>query len=262
MAVRLWHQSTTELSRDAPYGRALLRRARHVLGDQVAIDPFGLPPGSYHGRSVSRANANAFAYHRILDKMIDNAIEAEHQGYDGYVIGSYSEPHLKEIRSAIDIPVTSILETTLLVGCSLGTKLGFITTSPDVVRMIEKAIAFHQMEPRIGAILSLDPPLQGAGLHSAFAEPEPLLDSFQAAAEQAIIQGADVIIPAEGIIAVILSECGLTRFQDAPVMDVFGVTWSYALMLANLRATARLGMTRRGWYGRPDPELIQLLRKR
>jgi hypothetical protein len=96
MPVRLWHhQSTTELERDAPYSRALIRRAHHVLGDQVVIDTFGLPVGSYHGRSVSGANGNAFVYRRILDRMIDQAMAAERQGYDGYVIGSYSEPFLK-----------------------------------------------------------------------------------------------------------------------------------------------------------------------
>jgi allantoin racemase len=87
------------------------------------------------------------------------------------------------------------------------------------------------------------------------------MESFQAMSAQAIAKGADVIIPAEGIIAVILTEHGLTRFQDAPVMDVFGATWSSAVMLANLRIKAGMGMIRRGWYARPDVELIRLLGK-
>jgi hypothetical protein len=33
-------------------------------------------------------------------------------------------------------------------------------------------------------------------------------------------------------------------------------------MPAKLRVTAGMGMTRRGWYARPDIELIQLLWKR
>ena len=257
--MKLWHQSTTELHRDAPYSQALIKRGRDVLGEPVVIDTFGLPAGAYHGRSVSRANGNAFVYHRILDRMINQALEAERLGYDGFVIGSYSEPFLKEIRSAIDIPVTSILETTLLVGCSLGSKLGFVTTSPNVVGMIRKAVAFHQMETRVADVLSMEPPLEGAPLHSSFADPAELIARFEKDAARAIANGADVIIPAEGIIAVILTEAGFTRFQDAPVMDVFGVTWSYAVMLATLRAKANLGVTRRGWYGRPDEELIRLL---
>lgn len=261
MPIRLWHQSTTELQRDAPYSRALVRRAHDLFGDEVVVDTFGLPAGSYHGRSVSRANGNAFVYHRILDCVIDQAIEAERQGYDGFIIGSYSEPFLKEIRAAVDLPVTSILETTLLVGCSLGTKLAFITTSPSVVGMINKAIASHQMAARVSEVVSLDPALEGPVLHGLFQDPKPLAESFENAAARVIANGADVIIPAEGIIAIILTEGGLVRFQDAPVMDVFGVTWSYAAMFANLRAKAGLGVTRRGWYARPDIELIKLLAK-
>jgi allantoin racemase len=261
MPVRLWHQSTTEMHRDTPYGQALIRRAQAVFGSELVVDPFGLPAGSYHGRSVSKANGNAFVYHRILDRMIDQAIAAERQGYDGFVIGSYSEPFLKEIRSAVDIPVTSILETTLLVGCSLGSKLGFVTTSPNVVAMIRKAIAFHQMEARVADIISLAPAFEGAMLADAFVNPAALVENFERTASQALANGADVIIPAEGIIAVILTENGMTRYQDAPVMDVFGVTWGYAMMFAHLRQKAGMGITRRGWYAQPDRELIQLLSK-
>ncbi len=259
--MRLWHQSTTELSRDAPYSKALVKRARDVLGEVVVVDTFGLPAGAYHGRTVSGANGNAFVYHRMLDQVIDRALQAEREGYDGFVIGSYSEPFLKEIRSAVNIPVTSVLETTLLVGCSLGSKLGFVTTSPNVVGMIRKALAFHQMESRVAAVISLDPPMSGPPLHAAFDKPEGLIKTFEKTSAEAIAAGADVIIPAEGIIAVILTENGVTRFQDAPVMDVFGVTWSYAMMMAKLRVTAGLSVTRRGWYGSYDSELIKLLSK-
>ena len=52
--------------------------------------------------------------------MIENAIKAEREGYDAFVLGSFSEPFLREIRSAVDIPVASVVESSVLVGCSLG----------------------------------------------------------------------------------------------------------------------------------------------
>jgi allantoin racemase len=55
-----------------------------------------------------------------------------------------------------------------------------------------------------------------------------------------------VIVPAEGIMAIIATEQGLTRFKDAPVLDVFSVTWKYAMMLADLKAKTGLGTTRGG----------------
>jgi allantoin racemase len=35
---------------------------------------------------------NVYAYHRILGGMVENTIEAERQGFDAFVIGSFSEP--------------------------------------------------------------------------------------------------------------------------------------------------------------------------
>ncbi len=39
--------------------------------------------------------------------MIDKALQAEREGYDAFIIGSYSEPFLKETRAAVNIPVLS-----------------------------------------------------------------------------------------------------------------------------------------------------------
>lgn len=259
MPLKFWHQSTTEMTRDSPYGQALIRRAHEVLGDSVVLDPFGLPAGTYRGRGVSSANGNAFVYHRILDQMIDKALQAEREGYDAFIIGSYSEPFLKETRAAVNIPVISLFETTLLVGCSLGTRTAFITTSPPVVDMIQKSVAAHKMPERVGDVVSLEPAFEGPQLRAAFEDPGPLIDSFRSASIKALKNGADVLVPAEGIIAVILTQAGITRIEGAPVIDVFGVSWSYAAMFANLRKTAGMGFTRRGWYAQSDPELIQLL---
>lgn len=262
MTLRLWHQSVTELRRDAPYSQALVRRARTVLGEEVSVETFGLPAGTYHGRAASAALGNAFVYHRILDRFIDQAIEAERQGYDAFVIGSFSEPFLAEIRSVVDIPVTSIFEASVLVGCSLGSKLSLITTSPEVTGMVEKAVALHRLEARVSSVLSLSPAFEGPVLHGVFADPGPIMAAFEQAAAKAIEMGADVLIPAEGIIAVLLAEQGVTRFRNATVMDVLSVTWSYACMLAKLRARAGLSVTRRGRYARDDEELIQLIARR
>jgi allantoin racemase len=213
MSLKLWHQSTTEMSRESPYGKALVRRAQEVLGDSVVLDTFGLPAGTYRGRGVSAANSNAFVYHRILDRVIDNAIRAEREGYDAFIIGSYSEPFLKETRAAVNIPVLSLFETTLLVGCSLGTRTAFITTSPPVVDMINKSVSFHRMADRVGDVVSLEPAFEGPALHAAFNDPSRLIASFERSAIKALENGADVLVPAEGIIAVILTKGGSDTVQ-------------------------------------------------
>src|SRR3546814_8561904 len=57
------------------------------------------------------ALGNAFVYHRAVDQIIDYAIHAERDGFDAFVVGSFSEPMLRVMRSAVDIPVIGILRS-------------------------------------------------------------------------------------------------------------------------------------------------------
>jgi len=54
MALRFWHQSTTEIDNIGPYKRSLTERARLILGDEAEIEVQGLPSGTYHGRTRAR----------------------------------------------------------------------------------------------------------------------------------------------------------------------------------------------------------------
>jgi len=256
MPIRLWHQSVTELDRDSAYSRALMRLSERALGARARIETFGLPKGTYGGRAVSASLGNAFTYHRILDRIIDNAVAAEREGYDAFVIGSFSEPFLAECRAVVDIPVVSICEASLFLGCSVGTSLGLITTSADVAGMIRKALPTHGLNSRVGAVLVLDPPLEGSVLHGSFAVPQPAIAAFEAAAERAIAAGADVLVPAEGVIAALLTDLGIFRYRDCPILDVFGLSWSYACLLAEARRSSSLSMTRRGRFSPADPSLL------
>ena len=129
---RIWHQSVNELDHLDVYKRALEAHAAEILGGDAEVVVHGLPSGSYGGASATAVLGNAFAYHRTLDRVIDYAITAERQGYDAFVIGSFSEPFLREIRSAVDIPVASLTESGLLVGCSLGSYLALVSNAPAV----------------------------------------------------------------------------------------------------------------------------------
>ncbi len=259
MPIRLWHQSVTDLRPGSSYTAALLRRAETVLPGQLAVDVFGLPPGPYDGNPPSNLLGNAFMYHRILDRFIDNAIEAQRQGYDAFVIGSFADPLITEIRAVVDIPVVSLMETSLLIGCSFGQTIALVTTAPNVAKMISRSLAQYRLEARVAEVVAVTPALLGPVLHNAFETPEPVLERFERTSRDVLARGADVIVPAEGILAVMLADRGITRFENAPVLDVIGITWSYAAMLANLRARCGLEITRRGLYEQPSPTLLAAL---
>jgi allantoin racemase len=258
-ALRIWHQSMTEIDNIKAYKRALLGRARLILDDDVSLDVHGLPHGSYHGRAPTAALGNWFLHHRILDPIIDNAIAAEREGYAAFVIGSFSEPFLREIRSAVDIPVVSLTESALLVGCMLGKLMAPISNAPAIALMTKDVVEAHGLTSRVLAVTSIDPPLDEHQLAAGFADPAPVIAAFTRAAERAVSQGADVIIPAEGILSLLMCTNGVSNIAGAPVVDVFGTVWAQALTMIRLWSRTGMRVGRNWHYRRDDLELVNLL---
>ena len=259
ITVRIWHQSMTELHELGVYKASLEKHAREVLDPQQAVEVHGLPKGAYRGRSPTAALSNAFAHHRILDPVLDNAVRAERQGFDAFVVGSYSEPFLRELRSAIDIPVVSIAEATFLVACSIGRHAAPISNDPGIARLVRQSIDTHGLSERIQSPRSITPPLNELQLADAFSNPLHLIQSFTETAQKAIDDGADVIIPAEGVLSEFLYTNKVTMIDSVPVIDSFAVTWAYAAMMVNLRSRTGLAISRRWHYQRDDADLISEL---
>ena len=259
--VRIWHQSVNPLDHLDVYRRAVTKHAAEVLGDDAEVDVHGLPSDVYGELSATAALSNAFVYHRTLDHVLTNAIEAERKGYDAFVIGSFSEPLLREIRSAIDIPVASLTEASLLVGCSLGKLIAPISNAAPVVWMVRNAVEKHGLGARVLEVQSIEPPLEEPALAAAYERPEPVVAAFTAAAERAVAKGADVIIPAEGVLAELLYVSGVRTVAGATVVDVFGTAWAYAVMLCRLwQNGTRVG---RAWhFRRDDPAFVQRIHER
>lgn len=258
-AVRIWHQSTTEIDNIGVYKASLIERARLILGDEAELHVHGLPSGAYRGRAPSAGLGNAYLHHRILDPILDNAIKAEREGFAAFVIGSFSEPFLREIRSAIDIPVVSLTESALLIGCSLGKYLAPISNAPTVAWMTKTSVEAHGLQARVLDVTSIDPPLHEPALAAGYADPAPIIAAFTKAAERAVVAGADVIIPAEGVLAQLLVINGVKTIAGAPVLDVFAAAWVYATMLVRLWSRTGLRVGRSWHYRRDDPELINAL---
>src|SRR5258708_18263184 len=202
MAVsRIWHQSTTEIDHIGVYKQSLIDRARLILDADVELDVHGLPGGAYQGRAPSAALGNAYLHHRILEPILHNAIEAERQGYAAFVMGSFSDPFIREMRSAVDIPVISLTESALLIGCSLGKYLVPISNAPAVGWMTSTSSDAYGRPSRVLDVMSIDPPMDEPALAKGYADPGPVIAAFTRAAERAVAAGAGGIIPAQGWLA-------------------------------------------------------------
>lgn len=259
--MKIWHQSMTELDGLENYRKTLEAHARAVLGPDTEVTVRGMPAGSYGGIAPSDLLGYPYLYHLILGRAIEAAYQAERQGYDAFVVGSYSEPFLREIRSAVDIPVASLGESTFLVGCSVAKYQALIANVPEVARMVHGLIEKHHLAERVIGVYAIDPPLNEPALAAAYQDATDLIATFTRLAERAIEAGADVIIPAEGVLCELLYANKVTRVGEVPVMDSLGVTWNYAAMLANLWRRTGLRVGRRWEYPRADPEITRRVRR-
>lgn len=258
--MRIWHQSMTVLDDYGFYADTIARHARASVAPDTDVVLHGLRPGTYGGLAPADVLKYPYPYHVILEQALENCYEAQRQGFDAVALASYSEPFLREARSLVDIPVASLAESTLLVGCSMARLMGLVSITPDVVRMTWDVIHKHRLDDRVSGIYTLDPPIDELGLSVAFREPTAFLAAFEHTARAAIAAGADLIIPAEGILAELLWTSGVRAIDDVCVMDSLGTLFMYTELLVNLHRRTGLGVGRRWEYARPPAEVLQRVR--
>lgn len=255
--TRIWYQSAAEMETSGKYREALRAHIDTVTDPGTQVDLHGVPAGTWAGKPPSALLGYPAIFHQALAPVfLGNALKAQREGYDAFIIGTYIEPFLTPLRAAVEIPVVSHLESSLLVGCSLGRTLGIITLNRQILWLIKQCIAQHRLEERVVALYALDPDFTEAQAIAAFSEPRKYVDLFMKLARQAVAEYADVIIPAEGILALALAMQSVREVEGAVILDGIAVPVAYAEMMVKLWKRVGLRVGRHWSYARPaDPIL-------
>jgi Asp/Glu/hydantoin racemase len=203
---------------------------------------------------------SAYLYNITLRQAIETARQAEREGYDAYVIGSWTDPFLREMRSAVDIPVVSTVETNLLLARSLGRMQGHISLNATMARVARDRAREYGLTDRVAGVYALGHDMDEWVIQAAWNQPDKIVARFNELAKQAIQAGADVIIPVEGIITEFLYANGVTKVGSAPVLDTFGIAWKYAELLVNLRQKTGLMVSREWEYRRASDAQVARIR--
>src|SRR5918999_3426581 len=127
MAIRIWHQSLTDLTLLPGYAAMLQEHAGRVCSPDTTVELHGLTPGTYPpGMPPIDMVRYRWAHHLAFVQVVENCIRAEREGYDAVAISCFVDPGLEEARSVVDIPVVSSLETALLVGSATARSFGLM----------------------------------------------------------------------------------------------------------------------------------------
>lgn len=257
---KFWYQSAAPIKGLPHYRAALARHALEACPDGIDVTFNGVREERYHGRLPAELHRYPYAKFVLQMDSIDFAIDAERAGFDAFIIGSFSEPFLAETRSILDIPVVSLAEASLLTACSLGEQFALITLSPSYARRLRGVVRRHGLEARLTEVHALTTPQDEGSVDAAFAAPDALIADFQAVARAAIAAGADVVIPAEGLLSELLHANGVKRIDDATVLDCVGSALLQAELMVNLKSRLDVAVGRRWGYARPPADLLRELR--
>lgn len=222
--MRLLWQSFVDATQNAAY----LDRLRAYLNDIAApgtqIDVRGMtPPDRDFGRLTE---------FRCAVQAVDAAIEAEAQGYDGFVMGHFQDPGLYEARSAVRIPVIGTGEATLHAAAQLGRRIGLVSIDPVFEVWHYEQAARYGLGHRLVAVTGLGARPEDfvdafAGDQAAFAR---LRAAFIDCARPLVEKGADVVVPAGVLAGLLLSRERALTVDHAPVVNCAAVALKSAEM--------------------------------
>lgn len=248
--VRIWHQSMASLEAFPGYGQVLRARTSELTPAGVEVTLHGVDADAYGGQPPAAVLRYPYLRHLVQRRALAACVDAEAEGYDVVAFASFSEPFLPECRSAVSIPVVSMAEASLLVGCTLARRMALLTLTPASVPRVLDLVRSHALEDRVSAIVPLDPPTDEGHLAAILGGSDPA--RFRTAADRALDRaaaaGADVVVPAEGMLNEVLHRHHSPRADGVAVLDGLAIVLAYAEMLVRLSGTGAVAFGRRLSY--------------
>jgi len=161
------------------------------------------------------------------------AEKGERDGFDAVVISCFFDPALRPARELLSIPVTSAGEASLLLACSLGDKIGIVTTVENSVPVIHHLVKGMGLESRVVSVRAAS-----LGVLELDKSENTIQALFKEAASTIEEDGADVIVlGCTGMTeaAALLQQRLSSSRLDVPVVDPLRAAICLAETLVKLR---------------------------
>jgi allantoin racemase len=224
-----------------------------------------VPTGYNDPAVVQSQGARVFAHLEILKSVL----RAPGEGCDAVSIACYFDPGLHEARQLLDIPVTGLAESSMLLACMMGSRFAVITEFEGAVNEMEQGIdrlgvRSRAISGRSVRALTMSPDdtramEQGLLFKEKDVDVSPLLDNFKQIARGCIADGAEVIIAGCGNISPVLHQAGVTEIDGAAVIEPMSASLKLAEALVDLRKAGFPVVSRRLTYSSVPRDLVEML---
>jgi allantoin racemase len=258
--MKIWYQSLFDAGRLPAYFEGIRKRAASIARPGTGIDLHGMPEGIYGARTPAEVVVYPYLAALHGQILLDNALRAEKEGYDVFALGSVQDPMIEEARSLVDIPVVGYGESAMHFACLLGSRFVVIAFGERFDQMLDERVKRAGLSERALPTMLMDRTSfadVGKGLDDAAG----LVEVFSRTARKAIALGAEAIIPGQLYLSEAIARAGVTRIDEAPIVDGLAATVKMAEAMADLRKLG-ISVTRRGYaHARPPKEVLEQARK-
>ena len=248
--MRIAYQSYVDYENGAAYWDALRSHLNQIKSPETEIEVLGITPYDSYAHPVVEW--------RCAREMMVNAVQAEKDGYDAFIVGHFQDSGLYEVRSMVDIPVIALGEASMLYACQLGQNIGIITINPRFVPGHKHQIRKYGLEHRVTGVHGMT--FEPGQILSAIGDETRLHEVKQIFEDQGlplVEQGCDILIPAGGIPMLLFSALHDHRVGEAPVINGIPIAVKMAEMAVDLRRKTGLGVSRTGDYVKAPPDVIE-----
>lgn len=253
MAMRIWHQSFTVLEDLPPYADAMRSHAKKILRPDSELVLHGQIPGTYPSNYPGDDIGYGYTYWIHGNQWVAAARAAEAQGFDAYAMCTLPNPMLREARAMVDIPVIGLGETVFHMATMYGQRFAVMLFIDRMIPLYREQMRNYGLESRCAAIkpsgIAFGDVLKG------FSNPGPVIERLQERMRQIIREeGADVIIPGEVPMNMLLACNGISRVDDVPIMDSFALTLKMAELMVDMKRLTGVAPSRHGWMNSTPPK--------
>jgi allantoin racemase len=248
--LRIWYQSFVDYANGKTYWERLRAHLDAIVDPGTVVDIKGITPHDSY--------AHALVEMRCAREVICNAVRAEREGYDAFVIGHFQDAGLYEARSAVNIPVAALGEASMLYSCQLGQRIGVVSINTRYIPWFNHQITKYGLERRV------------TGVHAMQFEPGQILEAYEseqlagdverlfaAQAKPLVAAGVDVLIPGGGIPMLLFAALRDHAVDGAPVINGIPIVVKIAELAVKLKRIGGLGVSRVSDFVRPPPEIIE-----
>lgn len=259
--MKIWYQSTLNFDHYPNYQKALNAHSKRIASRGTEVVARGRSTSFGAQLTAADAIGSPIMYHSVVaPAFVQSLLDAEEANADAFIVASFSEPILPELRSLASIPVISMSEATFMAASMSAPKVGLVTLNKMVLPFIDKSISLHKWRERLSGVHLLEQEVTESELDKNFSSPGPYLELLVAGIRVAIAAGAQAVIPAEGVLGVMAAENGLREVDGVPIIDAIGTPILFAEMAIALKERTGVAQSRAA-YPPPSVAARELLRK-